>query len=66
MTLLALLCSTAIAACPMLAIAAQPAKTALPPPDIDAKGVQKTSAPNPDQESMKPAMPDTRPVRDKA
>ena len=66
MKLPALLCSIAIASCPVLAAAAQPAKTALPPPDIDAKGVQTTSAPNPDQESMKPAMPDTRPVRDKA
>lgn len=41
-----------------------PGKTALPPPSLEEKGVA-TDAPEADA-SLNPAMPDTRPVRDKA
>ena len=61
-----MLLAAAVALSPLLAVAATPAQTALPPPDIDAKGVETVSAPVADTESMKPGMPDTRPVRDKA
>jgi hypothetical protein len=52
---------------PLWVAAASAAQPAPPPPDINAKGVD-TSPPAavPESESVKPAMPDTRPVRDKA
>ncbi len=61
-----LLFAAAAAVCPLLVTAAPPAHTALPPPDIDAKGVESVVAPVSDAETVKPGMPDTRPVRDKA
>ena len=61
-----LLFAAAVAFSPLLAAAAPPAQTALPPPDIDAKGVETAPLPPSDAESLKPGMPDTRPVRDKA
>lgn len=62
----ALLFSSAVAFCHLLAIAAQPAHAGLPPPDMNAKGVQTAPAPPAGTDSLTPAMPDTRPVRDKA
>ncbi len=67
-----LLFAAAAALIPLLAIAAQPVKSGLPPPEIDAKGVATKPASIPESESVKPVvsvkpeMPDTRLVRDKA
>jgi hypothetical protein len=53
-----------ISACSLAAAASAPAP---PPPDIDAKGVETSPAvPENSVETMKPEMPDTRLVRDKA
>ena len=54
-----LLFAAAAAVCPLLVTAAPPAHTALPPPDIDAKGVESVVAPVSDAETVKPGMPDT-------
>lgn len=67
--------ATILIAAFQFAFAATPRQSAPPPPDINAKGVEsaKTAAPPeseavslPESETVKPAMPDTRPVRDKA
>ena len=63
---IALLVAVAAASCPLAAFAAPPLQSAPPPPGIDEKGVETTSVPVADDKSMKPAMPDTRLVRDKA
>lgn len=41
-------------------------QSAPPPPGIDEAGVQSAPAPVTGNETLKPNMPDTRPVRDKA
>jgi hypothetical protein len=41
-------------------------QSAPPPPGIDEAGVQSATAPTAGTETLKPNMPDTRPVRDKA
>ena len=41
-------------------------KDAPPPPGIDEEGVKSAPVPESDAETVKPAMPDTRPVRDRA
>jgi hypothetical protein len=57
----------ALALIPAFGLAASPSAPAPPPPDIDAKGVETSTAmPDRGVETVKPAMPDTRPVRDKA
>lgn len=67
-----LLFAAAAAFIPLLAVAAQPVKSGLPPPEMDAKGVATKPASIPEADSVKPAesvkpdMPDTRLVRDKA
>lgn len=61
-----LLFAAAAALVPLLAFASPPRMTAPPPPDIDAKGVESTPTALPEPESVKPDMPDTRLVRDKA
>ncbi len=63
---IALLVAVATAACPLSVFADPPLQSAPPPPGIDDKGVETTSAPVSKDETMKPAMPDTRLVRDKA
>ncbi|MBL0162658.1 MAG: DUF2782 domain-containing protein [Xanthomonadales bacterium] len=63
---LALLVAVAAASCPLGAFAGPPLPSAPPPPGIDEKGVEANSAPVAEDASMKPAMPDTRLVRDKA
>lgn len=62
----ALLFATAVTFYPLVSIAAPPVQSGLPPPEMHAKGVDATSAPVADSESLTPAMPDTRLVRDKA
>ena len=57
-----------------LGIAAEPVpanpppsrSSALPPPALEDKGVPTDAASLPDDASIEPTMPDTRPVRDKA
>ena len=67
-----LLFAVAAALVPLLAVAAKPVKTGLPPPEMDAKAVATQPASVAETESGKPAdsvkpdMPDTRLVRDKA
>jgi hypothetical protein len=52
---------------PACVLAASPPGSAPPPPGIDEKGVEPSSvAPDSEADSVKPTMPDTRPVRDKA
>jgi len=66
MKLVALFFVIVAASCPMLARSAPPQQSAPPPPDIDAKGVEPSATPLTKDETFNPAMPDTRPVRDKA
>lgn len=57
----------AAAAEPKPATDAKPAfQSAPPPPGIDEAGVQSATTPTAGTETLKPNMPDTRPVRDKA
>jgi hypothetical protein len=59
--------TAALAWLPASILAASQSAPAPPPPDIDAKGVETSpTAPESGLETMEPAMPDTRPVRDKA
>ena len=54
------------AAYPLCAFAGSPPQSAPPPPGIDEKGVETTSVPVVEGETVNPTMPDTRLVRDKA
>jgi hypothetical protein len=59
--------AAALAWIPACVLAAPPSASAPPPPGIDEKGVEASAvAPGNEVESVKPTMPDTRPVRDKA
>ena len=55
-----------LATSPLSAFAGTLQKSAPPPPGINEKGVESSSAPVAEVETLKPTMPDTRLVRDKA
>lgn len=64
---LALRLAAVLLCAPVWVSTASAEQSAPPPPDINAKGVETTPAATPPEAgSIRPAMPDTRPVRDKA